>query len=84
MSRGYGTELPIQNVRSSVVAESSADRELKNPTTGIADCCARAVPLHRCREVRWIPVASWGLPQGQGSGTKYSRCWGGSVARIAI
>src|SRR5262245_21206908 len=46
MSRGYGTELPIQNVRSSVVAESSADRELKNPTTGIADCCARAAIGH--------------------------------------
>jgi hypothetical protein len=46
MSRGYGTELPIQNVRSSVVAESSADRELKNPTTGIAGCCARAASGH--------------------------------------
>src|SRR5262249_57405742 len=28
--------------------------------------------------------ASWGLLQGQGSRTKYSRCWSGSVARIAI
>src|SRR5262249_55020193 len=26
----------------------------------------------------------WGLPQGQGSRTKYSRSWSGSVARTAI
>src|SRR5262249_61307341 len=35
----------------------------------------------KCDEV---PAASWGLPQGQGSWTKYSSSWSGSVARIAI
>jgi hypothetical protein len=49
-------------------------------------CCARAASGHAAAPPSSVMKSRrlMGLPQGQGSRTKYSRCWSGSVARIAI